>query len=306
MASPIQFTKMHGAGNDYIFIDTARFPVARPEELARLWSDRHTGIGADGLILICPPGTAEADFRMRMFNSDGSEGRMCGNGIRCFAKYVYENGLTDKTLIRVETLAGIRQLSLHLDTDGSVDSVTVDMGAAVLSDPALLATADGTMLEGIVEHRGVRRRGTFISMGNPHFVCFVDDVDGIDIAREGEALEVAPVFPERCNIEFATVRPDGTIRMRVWERGTGSTLACGTGACATAVAARLTNRAKNHATILMDGGRLDIEITHTGTVLMTGMTATVFHGEITPPDRQPPDQADTDGRKTIPEPTDTH
>lgn len=280
MPQTIQFTKMHGAGNDYVYVDASRFPIANPEELAILWSDRHKGIGGDGLILICPPETSEGDFRMRMFNNDGSEGRMCGNGVRCVAKYVYDNHLTDKTVINLETLSGIKVLNLHLGNDGLVDTVTVDMGEACLADPTQMATSDGSMREGFVENLGIRHQGTFVSMGNPHFVCFVPDVESMDIEHEGRALEVAPIFPERCNIEFATVRPDGSIRMRVWERGSGITMACGTGACATAVAARLTGRAADRVTIVMDGGSLTIELPESGHVMMTGPATTVFTGEI--------------------------
>ena len=178
MPQTIQFTKMHGAGNDYVYVDASRFPIANPEELAILWSDRH------------------------MFNNDGSEGRMCGNGVRCVAKYVYDNHLTDKTVINLETLSGIKVLNLHLGNDGLVDTVTVDMGEACLADPTQMATSDGSMREGFVENLGIRHQGTFVSMGNPHFVCFVPDVESMDIEHEGRALEVAPIFPERCNIEF--------------------------------------------------------------------------------------------------------
>ena len=280
MSRKIEFTKMHGAGNDYVYVDAARFPIDNPEELAVAWSDRHKGIGGDGLILICPPETPQGDFRMRMFNNDGSEGRMCGNGVRCVAKYVYDNGLTQKTVINLETLSGIKILNLHLGDDGLVESVTVDMGEAALAVPSQMATPDGAMREGVVENLGVSHRGTFVSMGNPHFVCFIDDVESFDVEREGRALELAPIFPERCNIEFATVRPDGSIRMRVWERGTGITMACGTGACATAVAAHLTGRAAERVEIVMDGGALTIELPANGHVMMTGPATTVFRGEI--------------------------
>lgn len=279
MARKIEFTKMHGAGNDYVYVDAARFPLERPDELARRWSDRHKGVGGDGLILICPSETA--DFAMRMFNNDGSEGRMCGNGVRCIAKYVYDHGMTDRLTVRLETLAGIKVLHLHLGADGKVDSVTVDMGEAALAVPSQLATPDGSMREGVVEGCGKSRRGTFVSMGNPHFVCFVDeDVETLDVEAEGRPLEHASVFPEACNIEFANVRSDGSIRMRVWERGSGITMACGTGACATAVAARLTGRAGRTCEVEMDGGTLTIELREDGHVYMTGPAATVFEGTI--------------------------
>ncbi|MBR1593508.1 MAG: diaminopimelate epimerase [Alloprevotella sp.] len=280
MSRTIEFTKMHGAGNDYVYVNTLRFPIDNPEQLAVLWSDRHKGIGGDGLILICPPETPEGDFRMRMFNNDGSEGRMCGNGVRCVAKYVYDNGLTQKTVINLETLSGIKVLHLHLGADGLVDTVTVDMGEAILADRSQLATPDGAMREGRVENLGVCHQGTFVSMGNPHFVCFIPDVESFDVEREGRALEVAPIFPERCNIEFATVRPDGSVRMRVWECGSGITMACGTGACATAVAAHLTGRSSERVDIVMDGGTLTIELRPDGHVYMTGPATKVFDGTI--------------------------
>lgn len=271
---------MHGAGNDYIYIDAARYPVSNPEELSVRLSDRHKGIGGDGLILICPPETAEGDFRMRMFNNDGSEGRMCGNGVRCVAKYVYDNGLTQQTVIRLETLSGVKVLHLHLGAEGLVESVTVDMGEAGLSVPSQIGTPDGSLRESDVQHWGICRRGTFVSMGNPHFVCFVPDVELIDVEHEGYALETAPIFPERCNIEFASVQPDGTVRMRVWERGSGVTLACGTGACAAAVAARLTGRAGSRQEIVMDGGTLTVELRDDGHVYLTGPAEKVFSGTI--------------------------
>jgi len=279
MARTIEFTKMHGAGNDYVYVDVARFPLSRPQELAVRWSDRHKGIGSDGLILIGP--SEKADFSMRMFNNDGSEGRMCGNGVRCIAKYVYDHGLTDRLTVRLETPAGIKVLHLHLGVDGKVDTVTVDMGAPALAVPAQLATADGSLREGLVENEGVSRMGTFVSMGNPHFVCFLDeDVERFDVEGQGRPLEKAPVFPEGCNIEFVSVRSDSTLRMRVWERGSGITMACGTGACATAVAAMLTGRAGNTAVVEMDGGSLTIELREDGHVYMTGPAATVFEGKI--------------------------
>lgn len=279
MTKTIEFTKMHGAGNDYVYVDAMRFPLSNPRELAVRWSDRHKGIGSDGLILIGP--SEKADFSMRMFNNDGSEGRMCGNGVRCIAKYVYDHGLTDRLTVRLETLAGIKVLHLHLGPDGKVDTVTVDMGEPALAVPSQLATADGSMREGRVEHEGVVRVGTFVSMGNPHFVCFLDeDVERFDVEGQGRPLEKAPVFPEACNIEFATVRPDGSIRMRVWERGSGITMACGTGACATAVAASLTGRAGRTCMVEMDGGTLRIELREDGHVYMTGPAATVFEGKI--------------------------
>lgn len=291
----IPFTKMHGAGNDYIYVNTIEHPLGNPERLAVLWSDRHKGIGSDGLVLIGP--SEAGDFSMRIFNNDGSEARMCGNASRCIGKFLYEKGLTHSTIIRLETLSGIKILQLHLDTTGqTVEAVTVDMGSPVLSDHRLINTPDGALCNAPVRDiNGYDVVGTFVSMGNPHFVVFVDDVESMDIATQGHALEWAPVFSERCNIEFATVRNDGTIRMRVWERGSGITLACGTGACATAVAAVLTHRTTRSTEIVMDGGSLHIEWSdaestghktekrHAGHVYMTGNATTVYEGNISIP-----------------------
>lgn len=280
MATKIHFTKMHGAGNDYIYVNTLTDPIADPEKLARLWSDRHKGIGGDGLVLIGR--NADGDFTMRIFNNDGSEARMCGNASRCIGKYLYEYGLTRDREIRLSTLSGIKVLKLHIDGTDHVDSVTVDMGAPQVAVPSQLATPDGSMTDGeVTSTAGAHYRGTFVSMGNPHFVIFVDDAERIALADVGPALEFASIFPERCNIEFASLRPDGSIRMRVWERGSGITMACGTGACATAVAAALTRRADRSSDIVMDGGILHIEWSETDShVLMTGPATRVFDGVI--------------------------
>lgn len=280
MERKIAFTKMHGAGNDYIYVDTMKYPIAQPEALSRLWSDRHKGIGGDGLVLI---GSSErGDFSMRIFNNDGSEARMCGNASRCVGKYLYEYGLTRAREIRLETLSGVKVLYLEVLEGEEVSEVTVDMGCPQLAAESQLATPSGSMTDGCIQStRGECFRGTFVSMGNPHFVVFVDDVERVDVADVGPTLEFAPVFPERCNIEFATVRPDGGIRMRVWERGSGITMACGTGACATAVAAALTGRAGRVSRIVMDGGELTIEWREADDrVMMTGPATRVFDGEI--------------------------
>lgn len=280
MARTIRFTKMHGAGNDYVYVYAPDFPLQNPEELAVLWSDRHKGIGGDGLILI---GKSDvADFSMRMFNNDGSEGKMCGNGTRCIAKYVYDKGLTQKTVVTLETLSGIKVLHLHLGADDKVETVTVDMGEPILADTAQCATPDGSLRDGIVEAAGRQYRGTFVSMGNPHFVIFVPSIASIDLTAEGRALENSPVFPERCNIEFVEKLPDGALRVRVWERGTGITQACGTGACAVGTAACLTAHSGRESRIIMDGGELHIEWREADNhIYMTGPAATVFEGEIT-------------------------
>ena len=266
MKEKILFTKMHGAGNDYIYVNTLLYHVPHPEQAAVAWSDRHKGIGSDGLVLIGASPVPEADFSMRIFNADGSEAMMCGNASRCIGKYLYERGLTTKTNIRLLTLSGIKTLELHVN-DGLVERVAVDMLEPQLENA-----------EQFVPSRSLEE-GTFVSMGNPHFVIFTDDIDLV--GEKGRILEHHPAFPQRCNIEFARVESDGTIRTRVWERGSGITQACGTGACATAVAACLTGRAGRRSSIVMDGGTLDIEWSETDNhVYMTGPAAFVFDGEI--------------------------
>lgn len=274
----IHFTKMHGAGNDYIYVNTLLYDVNDPNSASIRWSDRHKGIGGDGLVLICRPTTDAADYRMRIFNADGSEAMMCGNASRCIGKYLYERGLTDKTEIKLETLSGIKTLMLHLDSEGkTVESVTVDMLEPLTENHRQYADLSG----GILMAEGRRFEGTFVCMGNPHFVTFLNDIDTIDIARYGAVMERDSNFPERCNIEFAQILPDGAIRTRVWERGSGITMACGTGACATAVAAALTGRASRRSEIRMDGGTLQIEWRSADNhVYMTGPAEIVFDGEI--------------------------
>lgn len=270
MKREIHFTKMHGVGNDYIYVDTLLYNIEDPEALARRWSDRHTGIGSDGLVLIGRSSNPmEADFTMHIYNADGSEAMMCGNASRCVGKYLYEKGLTTKTQIRLLTLSGLKVLDLHLAPEGVVDSVTVDMGEPMLENE-----------KQFVQGGEALPVGTFVCMGNPHYVIFVDDVESVDVAAEGSKLEHHTAFPERCNIEFATVRPGG-IRVRVWERGSGITMACGTGACATAVAAAMTGRAGRASHIMMDGGALDIEWCKADNhVCMTGGAEFVFEGDI--------------------------
>lgn len=274
----IHFTKMHGAGNDYIYVNTLLYDVNDPNSASIRWSDRHKGIGGDGLVLICRPTTDAADYRMRIFNADGSEAMMCGNASRCIGKYLYERGLTDKTEIKLETLSGIKTLMLHLDSEGkTVESVTVDMLEPLTENHRQYADLSG----GILMAEGRRFEGTFVCMGNPHFVTFLNDIDTIDIARYGAVMERDSNFPERCNIEFAQILSDGAIRTRVWERGSGITMACGTGACATAVAAALTGRASRRSEIRMDGGTLQIEWRSADNhVYMTGPAEIAFDGEI--------------------------
>ena len=263
----IQFTKMHGAGNDYIYVDTARYPIADPARCAIAWSRPHTGIGSDGLVLVGP--SDKADFSMRIFNADGSEARMCGNASRCIGKYVYEYGLTDRTCVSLDTLSGIKQLHLHVDGQGEVQSVTVDMG--IPSDIRPVNLGEGFPYE----------KGIAVSMGNPHLVIFVPDVERVPLAEAGPLLERHPLFPDRVNVEFAQVLDESHIRMRVWERGSGITQACGTGACATAVAAAFTGRCGRESDVLMDGGTLHLGWDGPGSHLqMTGPATRVYDGEI--------------------------
>jgi diaminopimelate epimerase len=235
------------------------------------WSDRHKGIGSDGLVIIDKSPVPEADYSMRIFNADGSEAMMCGNASRCIGKYLYEKAITAKTEIRLLTLSGVKTLQLHL-AGSRVETVTVDMGEPVLEDEALFDSS-------LTDSPAAGEVARFVSMGNPHYVVFTDDVD--QVAERGRILEHHPAFLQRCNIEFARIEADGRIRTRVWERGSGITMACGTGACATAVAACLSGRAGRRSTIAMDGGDLLIEWRESDHhVLMTGPATFVFDGEI--------------------------
>ena len=266
MAQKIKFTKMHGCGNDYIYVNTIEQKVPNPQAAAREWSDRHKGIGSDGLVLIGASPVPEADYSMHIYNADGSEAMMCGNASRCIGKYLYERGLTDKTEIRLLTLSGVKTLILHIK-DGIVESVTVNMGEPVFENESLF-----------LSNRDMSK-GKFVSMGNPHYVIFTDNVD--QVGETGRILEFHPAFPLRCNIEFARIDIDGNIRTRVWERGSGITMACGTGACATAVAAAVTGRSGRRSDIVMDGGTLSIEWRESDNhVYMTGPAEFVFDGEV--------------------------
>ncbi len=278
------FTKMHGAGNDYIYVDALGTPTSididRTDlpDLARKISDRHFGVGSDGLIAILP--SADADFRMRMFNADGSEAQMCGNGSRCVAKYVYDKGFTDKTVISLETLAGIKILHLHVK-DGVVESVTVDMGKALLKrkDIPVKGDPDTSMIKESVKVDDTAFEITAVGMGNPHGVIFVDKLTDRLIHHYGRLLEVDPIWPERANIEFVEVIDRNHMKMRVWERGSGETLACGTGTCATVVAAFLLGLSENEADVELLGGTLHIRYDEaTGHVFMTGPAATIAEG----------------------------
>lgn len=268
----IHFLKMHGLGNDYIFVDTEYNHIPDPSKASIAWSKPHTGIGSDGLILVGR--SPEADFTMRIINADGLEGQMCGNASRCVGKLVYERGLTRKTTISMLTRAGIKMLYLDVDDNDTVQSVTVDLMEPVLADPTQFHTEGEPLPDGV-----------FVSIGNPNYVIFVDDINDIDLAKVGPGLEFHSRFPQRCNIEFAQVLSPNEIRMRVWERGSGITMACGTGACATLVAAALTGRTGRNATINMDGGSLHIEWRESDNhIYMRGPATLAFEGDIELPE----------------------
>ncbi|WP_289700068.1 diaminopimelate epimerase [Duncaniella muris] len=273
----ISFTKMHGIGNDYIYINCMESVPDRLPELAEEMSDRHFGVGGDGIVLICP--SDKADFRMRMFNNDGSEARMCGNASRCIAKYVHDHKLTDKTCISLETLSGIKVLSLNMSPSGEVESVTVDMGEPELNAGLVpvRSTAEKMVEEPVATSCG-EVRVTAVSMGNPHGVVFVDRIEDVPFETLGPELEKHSMWPDRANIEFLQIISPSEARMRVWERGTGETLACGTGACASAVAAALTGRCGREVTIHLRGGDLHIRWANNGHVMMTGGATEVFEG----------------------------
>ncbi|MDE7293145.1 MAG: diaminopimelate epimerase [Oscillospiraceae bacterium] len=277
----MKFTKMQGIGNDYVYVNCFEESVDDPERFSQIVSDRHFGIGSDGLVLIMP--SEKADFRMRIFNADGSEAMMCGNATRCIGKYVYDNKLTDKTLVTLETNSGIKYLTLFPE-NGIVKTVNVDMGKAVLKPSEIPMTAEGdNFISRPITVNGSEYAVTAVSMGNPHAVTFVDDVDSLPLETIGPLFENHPLFPMRVNTEFIKVVGDNELQMRVWERGSGETWACGTGACASAVAAVLNGFAKqgSEITIHLRGGDLFITYTNDGKVFMRGPAETVFTGEIT-------------------------
>ena len=275
----MKFTKMHGIGNDYVYVNCFTETVENPEETARFVSDRHFGIGSDGLILIRPSETA--DFEMDMYNSDGSRGAMCGNGIRCVAKYVYDYGLTDKTSIRVSTRSGIKQLELTVE-DGKVSQVKVDMGAPILEASRIpVRSGQERVISQPITVLGREFEMTCVSMGNPHCVVPVEDVDGLDLEKIGPCFEHHSCFPDRVNTEFIRVIDRNTVQMRVWERGAGETWACGTGACAVAVACILNGWTEEEVLVKLRGGDLKIHWDKKkNTVFMTGPATVVFDGEI--------------------------
>ena len=281
----IKFTKMEGLGNDYVYIDCTKQDIKNASNLAKIISDRHFGVGSDGLILI--KSSKKADFRMQMFNSDGTEAEMCGNGIRCVGKYVYDKGLTDKTTLKIETLAGIKVLNLNVE-DGKVKTVKVDMGEPIL-DYKLIPAKDGKVYkskDGIkfykvnINIEGDLKELTCVSMGNPHGIDFANNIEKLKIEKFGPIIEVDEHFPNKVNAEFIEILDKHNIKMRVWERGAGETLACGTGACASVVASFLNGYTERNVTVELLGGKLEIEWNKEDNhVYMTGPAETVFEGE---------------------------
>lgn len=281
----IKFTKMEGLGNDYVYVDCTKQNLENASNLAKIISDRHFGVGSDGLILI--ESSKKADFRMQMFNSDGTEAEMCGNGIRCVGKYVYDKGLTDKTTLKIETLAGIKVLNLNVE-DGKVKTVKVDMGEPIL-DYKLIPAKDGKVYksrDGIkfykvnINIEGDLKELTCVSMGNPHGIDFANNIEKLKIEKFGPIIEVDEHFPNKVNAEFIEILDKHNIKMRVWERGAGETLACGTGACASVVASFLNGYTERNVTVELLGGKLEIEWNKEDNhVYMTGPAETVFEGE---------------------------
>ena len=275
----IKFTKMHGLGNDYVYIDAINQKIENESSLAKFVSNRHFGIGSDGLILICK--SEVADFKMRMFNSDGSEAEMCGNGIRCVGKFVYDKGLTNKTTVKIETLAGIKTLILNTK-DGKVETARVDMVEPILEAEKIpVISTEKTVKNLELEAENKKFKFTCVSMGNPHAITIVENTKEFDVEKYGKVLEIDKAFPKKANIEFAQIIDRQNINMRVWERGAGETLACGTGACATAVACNLNGLTDRKVNIELLGGTLNIEWNETDNhVYMTGPAVTVFDGEL--------------------------
>ena len=277
----MKFTKMHGTGNDYIYVNGFVETIDNPAEFAIQYSDRHKGIGSDGLVMIMP--SEKCDFRMRMFNADGSESEMCGNASRCIGKFVYDKGLTTKTEVTLETLAGVKILKLFLGADNLVQSVTVDMGEPIL-EASLIPTAfkmPTVKNESVVFNSEISYNITCVSMGNPHAVIFTKEIDQLDLPKIGPVIENSTVFPRRTNTEFIELVSADRMKMRVWERGSGETMACGTGACAAVVAGILNGHSARKTTVELIGGELTIEWNATDNhVYLTGGATTVFEGEI--------------------------
>lgn len=278
----MHFVKMHGLGNDYVYVDTSIAAVNNPAALAREVSDRHFGIGSDGLILILP--SEVADGRMRMFNADGSEAQMCGNGIRCVAKYLYDRQRVSGSTVRIETAAGIRTIKVICGADGKAEKAVVDMGEPKLlrAEIPMSGQAQEQALNVALQVEDRTFEVSCVSMGNPHCVVFVDDVESFEVERWGPLLENHAWFPERTNVEFVEIVSPAEVRQRTWERGAGETMACGTGASAVVVAASLTGRCERSIVNHLRGGDLDMEYTPQGYVRMTGPAVEVFQGEYVP------------------------
>jgi len=280
----MKFTKMHGCGNDYVYVNCMEKELPNPNAISEYVSHRRFGIGADGLICICP--SEVADFRMRMFNADASEGKMCGNGTRCIAKYVYDKGLTDKTTITLETLSGIKTIDTIV-VDGKVTDAIVDMGEAIVRTKEIPMISDHYVFmdQGLAidANHDVVYNGTAVSMGNPHFVIFVDDVEAVKLEDIGPKIENHPLFPERTNVEFVQVIDENTVKFRVWERGSGETWACGTGACAvayTTIALGHAGQKDQYLNVLVKGGKLQVKCKSDDHILLKGPATLVFEGEI--------------------------
>ncbi|HOI26774.1 MAG TPA: diaminopimelate epimerase [Paludibacteraceae bacterium] len=273
----IKFTKMQGISNDYIYINCFEESVENPSDLAIKMSNRHTGVGSDGLVLIMP--SESCDFRMRMFNSDGSEAEMCGNASRCVGKFLYDKGLTKKKLISLETLAGRKMLELHTVNE-RVDTVTVDMGEPIFEASLILTTLNSSsVMKFPLQVNSQTYSANCLSMGNPHCVLFMDEIDDLNLEKIGPLFESHPIFPKKTNTEFIKVLSEHSLRMRVWERGAGETMACGTGACASVVTAVLNGYCDGKVIVSLRGGDLEIEWNrHDKHVYMTGAAVTVFEG----------------------------
>lgn len=276
----MKFTKMHGAGNDYVYVDCFQENIENPEQVSICISDRHKGIGSDGLVLIMPSETC--DFRMRMFNADGSEAQMCGNASRCVGKYVYDKGYTEKTQINLETKAGVKILNLY-PVNGKIEKVKVDMGEPILEVNKIpVLWKEEKLINQMIDFGFETHAITCVSMGNPHTIIFMENIADLKIEEVGKIIENHPMFPERTNVEFVEILSFNHAKMRVWERGSGETLACGTGACASLVAAVLNNKLNRKAIFSLLGGDLELEWKEESNhVFMTGPATTVFEGEIT-------------------------
>ncbi len=282
----MEFSKMHGCGNDYVYVNCMEKELPNPNAISEYVSHRRFGIGSDGLICIMP--SQVADFRMRMFNADASEGKMCGNGTRCVAKYVYDKGLTDKTTITLETLGGIKTIDMTV-VDGKVSEAVVDMGEPIFRTKEIPMISDHYVFmdQGLVIEEDLVYNGTAVSMGNPHFVIFVDDVDAVKLEEIGPRIENHPLFPERTNVEFVQVLDDNTVKFRVWERGSGETWACGTGACAVTVTCIFLSKAgkkDQELNVLVKGGKLKVTYRSDNHVLLKGPATHVFDGVIEIPE----------------------